>query len=328
MRTNTYAYDPIGNRLSAVSDVGLVVSTNNYLSNIVASGVSPESPTYAAADNMLTHGDWTFTWNGENRLINATDGATTISNSYDYMGRRFSKETRNSELGTTNRTEFTYDGWNMICEQVERDSSPAQTNYYTYGLDLSGSMQGAGGIGDLLSISVASGVSPDPQTAFYCYDANGNVTDLVDTNGTTVAHYEYGPFGQTTAKTGTLADANPFRFSTKCLDDELGWYYYGYRYYSPLLGRFVNRDPVREKGAQVIWVRFYASRSYRRFAAPNLQKFTANNPLNGVDVLGLLTKSGCADAAKAHARLVQRVVSEYQYHFRGRCCLKWKEEIR
>jgi YD repeat-containing protein len=62
---------------------------------------------------------------------------------------------------------------------------------------------------------------------FYCYDANGNVTELVDTNGTTVAAYVYDPYGNTISKSGTLADANPFRFSTKYLDEESGLYYYG-----------------------------------------------------------------------------------------------------
>ena len=56
---------------------------------------------------------------------------------------------------------------------------------------------------------------------FYCYDANGNVTDLVDTNGNSVAHYEYGPFGGTITQSGSLADDNPFRFSSKYLDEDV-----------------------------------------------------------------------------------------------------------
>ena len=43
-------------------------------------------------------------------------------------------------------------------------------------------------------------------------------------------------------------NANPFRFSTKWFDDETGLYYYGYRYYSPRLGRWINRDPLEEDG--------------------------------------------------------------------------------
>ncbi|MBU1914024.1 MAG: hypothetical protein KJ563_02370, partial [Candidatus Thermoplasmatota archaeon] len=50
--------------------------------------------------------------------------------------------------------------------------------------------------------------------------------------------------------------ANPFRFSTKYFDAEIdyadtdndGLYYYGYRYYSPRLGRWLKRDPIGERG--------------------------------------------------------------------------------
>jgi RHS repeat-associated protein len=45
-----------------------------------------------------------------------------------------------------------------------------------------------------------------------------------------------------------LASENNYRFSTKYADDETGLYYYGYRYYSPPEGRWVNRDPIGEAG--------------------------------------------------------------------------------
>src|ERR1035437_9271426 len=37
--------------------------------------------------------------------------------------------------------------------------------------------------------------------------------------------------------------------STKYLDKETGLYYYGYRFYSPQLGRWPSRDPIGEKGS-------------------------------------------------------------------------------
>jgi len=134
---------------------------------------------------------------------------------------------------------------------IHEESSTA-TNWYTYGLDLSGTLQGAGGIGGLLSIITQDTSNPSDQSEYYyCYDANGNVTDLVDTNGTTVAHYEYDPFGNTTQQSGSAASQNPFRFSTKYLD-ETGLYYYGYRYYSPQLGRWPSRDPITELGSVLL----------------------------------------------------------------------------
>lgn len=63
-----------------------------------------------------------------------------------------------------------------------------------------------------------------------------------------VAHYEYSPFGRTIIATGPLADSNSFRFSTKYYDSETSLYYYGYRYYSPGLGRWMSRDPLGDIG--------------------------------------------------------------------------------
>jgi RHS repeat-associated protein len=64
--------------------------------------------------------------------------------------------------------------------------------------------------------------------------------------------------------------ANPFRFSTKFTDDESGLVYYGHRFYSATLGRFINRDPKEEQGGI------------------NLYGFCRNNPINAWDYLGLL----------------------------------------
>ena len=56
-------------------------------------------------------------------------------------------------------------------------------------------------------------------TYLYCYDANGNVGQLVNAaTGDIAAHYEYDPFGKTISADGTLAMSNPFRFSTKYYD--------------------------------------------------------------------------------------------------------------
>jgi len=89
-----------------------------------------------------------------------------------------------------------------------------------------------------------------------------------DTNGNSVAHYEYGPFGGTITQTGSLADDNPFRFSSKYLDGEVNLYYYGYRFYSPETGRWVSRDPIGERGG---W---------------NIYAFPKNNPIDSWDLLG------------------------------------------
>jgi len=76
----------------------------------------------------------------------------------------------------------------------------------------------------------------------------------VDAAGNIRAHYEYSPFGEIVVQSGDLADTFKFRFSTKYLDEETGLYYYGYRFYSPELMRWLSRDPIEEEGGINLYV--------------------------------------------------------------------------
>jgi len=149
----------------------------------------------------------------------------------------------------------------MAVEQ-ERDGSNNPLVSYTRGVDLSGSMGGAGGIGGLLARTDTNGNS------YYHADGNGNITAMVNSSGTVVAKYLYDSFGNLINKRGILADANTYRFSSKELDQRSGLYYYGYRYYEPNLQRWMNRDPIEECGGI------------------NLYGYAGNNPVNWIDPLG------------------------------------------
>lgn len=273
MGTNdySYAYDNIGNRITAANNSLLTTYGANALNQYtnIASAVT-NVPTCDLDGNLLSYNGWTFTWNGENRLIQASNATTVVTFKYNGSGRRISKtvSTFDSGLWTSDaQTAFAYDGWNLVSE-IRTHGSEVSTNSYVWGLDLSGSIQGAGGIGGLLSAFLTT-TNQQQTTVFYCYDANGNVTDLVGTNGTVQAHYEYDPFGNVQFATGNLRFVNPFRFSTKYYDDQTGLYYYGYRYYSPELGRWLSKDPLQERGGA------------------NLYAFCLNNPVNYCDPVGL-----------------------------------------
>jgi RHS repeat-associated protein len=161
--------------------------------------------------------------------------------------------------------------------------SNAVKQKYTWGLDLSGTVHGAGGVGGLLAAEEPQSQG-DPKRYWFFYDGNGNVVQVLDATDTeditVVAKYEYDPYGHQLASTGDYAAANPFRFSTKWLDTDLagpnvkgavgpdGMYYYGRRYYSPRLGRWISRDPIEEQGGL------------------NLYGFVKNSPMNWIDALG------------------------------------------
>jgi len=55
-------------------------------------------------------------------------------------------------------------------------------------------------------------------------------------------------FGRRISQSGSMDDFFRIRFSTKYFDSETGLYYYGYRFYSPQLMRWLNRDPIEEEG--------------------------------------------------------------------------------
>jgi RHS repeat-associated protein len=303
-RQHDYAYDDIGNRTRASVAGGTTwtyrASSLNAYTQIVASTESAPSPLrgtvfvidgtargasavssqttalqYDADGNLVDDGRWSYAWDGENRLITAEEIAAPpererlrVENRYDHMGRRIRKTVFDAaDLGTPiSDFRYIYDGWNVSSE-VRSQQSEVSTNAYVWGLDLSGTLQGAGGVGGLLA--AVFGGDPEPVEGLYTYDANGNVTDLVDANGDTVAHYEYSPFGELIRATGPAATTNPWRFSTKYADPETGLYYYGYRYYSPGLGRWLSRDPIGERGG------------------PNLYGFAGNTGVNRVDSFGL-----------------------------------------
>ena len=243
MGTNVfgYVYDSIGNRRWATNNAAvteyLANELNQYLS--VTSVSSVVSLSYDSDGNLTNDGTFAYTWDAENRLMAVYSNETAVlQNSYDYMSRRVEKAT----AASTNR--FIYDGWNMIRE-TQVSGFTSQVSSFVWGLDLSGTLQGAGGVGGLLSVVRGS------WSAGYVYDANGNVTDVVDTNGNVAAHYEYDPYGNPITTEGAEAQSNPYRFSTKYEDDETGLLYYGFRYYSPEIGRWLSRDPVEERGFSV-----------------------------------------------------------------------------
>lgn len=220
--TYGYAYDPIGNRgwatVNAASNLYSANSLNQY-SNITcqANSLQPNSPppSYDPDGNMLTNGPWAYTWDAENRLVSAcSNGVLLVSNAYDHLSRRIRKEVsvRESpsfEFQVSSFRTYLWDDWNIIRETISEQQS-STTNYYTWGLDLSGTLQGAGGVGGLLAVTTCSTDNNQPVTCntyYPFYDANGNVTGYVGTDGTVRGRYEYSPFGETTAQSGDLADA-------------------------------------------------------------------------------------------------------------------------
>lgn len=247
-----YAYDSIGNREWARMNA----NTNRYVANNlnqysqITNNQSQITLSYDPDGNLLSDGVSTYSWNGENRLIQVSNATTVVTYVYDHQGRMFEKKVN----GTTTR--FAWSGLNILAEISE-----ASTHLNVWGLGSSG------GVGGLLSVTVLT--NSTASTYFPTYDANGNITEYVTTNGTTAAHYEYDPYGNITFTSGPRSGIFSHRYSTKPFEVETGLIHYELRAYSPHFGRFISCDPVKEAGGL------------------NLYVFCRNSPASLIDSLGL-----------------------------------------
>ena len=278
---------------------------------------------YDLNGNLTNDGTMSFGYDDENQLTQVWVPNQWFSQfTYDgKMRRRIRQEyTWSGGWVQTNEVLYVYDG-NVVIE--ERDINNLPTASYTRGQDLSGSLDGAGGIGGLLSRTDNTA----QQTAFYHADGNGNVTMLVNAYQAVVAKYLYDAFGNTLSLSGPIATANLYRFSSKEAHQNSGLVYYLYRYYDPNLQRWPNRDPIAEFGFNVVSRRLTAHPNTimpidLRMASrviklellqnpnDNLFSFVKNDPQNGIDLLGLVfmcgrhsppppcSKSACMDAAQ------------------------------
>ncbi|MDT9282668.1 MULTISPECIES: RHS repeat-associated core domain-containing protein, partial [unclassified Limnospira] len=271
-----------------------------------------EIPQFDDDGNLTRDHLWQYTWNSENQLVrqeHRTDITisplvrTRMEYTYDSQGRRVRRVISRWDSGLNDFIEeqnlrFLYDNWNLI---AEIDASGDVVRSYVWGLDLSGTFQGAGGVGGLLSVDSGSTV------ALAVYDGNGNVMAYTDASTRSpIAEYEYDPFGRRIKTKGALADNFPHRFSTKYEEAETGFLYYGYRYFDPETGRWPNRDPIGERGGV------------------NLYAFVGNLPVVKLDFLGLLSAEfigdGWVDEKKDHVNnalplaksLLPRAISEIE----------------
>ena len=290
---SAYAYDGIGNLSeSSVATGGLPAVATSYYANSLN---QYESIWSADDDAWLEHsengevtrfGERGFLYDAKSRLVCAgvwvfdeeryyagdfTDYDElysfefVVSNRYDHLDRRVQKITP-----AATHTYF-YDGWMLIKEVIANINGTTDVIEYHWGKDLSGTIGGAGGVGGLLYLSISNSSTPNSSTRqLYIpfYDAYGNVMGYWDAQGSVVAEYTYDAFGKLISSSGPMSDVFSFRYSTKYFDPETGFYYYGYRFYSPELKRWISRDPIGEEGGV------------------NLYAMCGNNLISSFDVLG------------------------------------------
>jgi RHS repeat-associated protein len=236
-----------------------VAVTNNLTLNLPSS-VSLNSD---GNGSLTNDGTLLFAYNTENQLTNMTLAGVWKSDFvYDGLNRRRIERDyiwQGGSWASTNETRFIYDGYLLL---QERDTNNNALATYTRGLDLSGSLQGAGGIGGLLARTDTNG------STFYHADGVGNITALMDGSENIVARYLYNPFGKLLGEWGSMANVNSMQFSSMPVHRLSGMPHLPFRDLDTTVSQFLTADPMGEAGGTP------------------LHGFARNNPLSYIDPTG------------------------------------------
>ena len=215
--TVAYGLDPVGNRLSQTASIP-GIPTTGFSYDADDRILSTES--YDANGNTTVFGSRTFTYDFANRLKSMNGGAVTLV--YDGDGNRAAKTVG----GATTR--YLVDNLNPTgyAQVVEEVVGGAVQRTYTYGLQRINQNQPSSGTWT---------------PSFYGYDGFGSVRQLTNSSGAVTDTYDYDAWGNAVNTTGSTPSVYLYRGER--YDSDLVLYYLRARYFNPLSGRFLTRDP-------------------------------------------------------------------------------------
>ena len=241
-----------------------------------------DSITYDKNGNPLTYrDDMTFEWENGRIINNINTSDKAIQMSYDSNGMR----TQKSVDGV--KTNYYYDSSNNLFALTQGND----TLFFYY--DNSG---------EVMSVSC------NGTMYYYIKDLQGDITEIVDKDGNSVAEYAYDAWGNMLNEdngTLTVGKLNPFRYRSYVYDEETGLYYLQSRYYDPLTGRFLNAD-------------VYADTQSGTPLSTNMFAYCENNAINKSDDEGKdawWIQSPNSANGKGHTSLLLKEKSGYWWYF-------------
>jgi RHS repeat-associated protein len=214
-----YQLDPVGNRTSDTSSLS-GVNSGSFGYN-ADDEVNTES--YDASGNTLLTGGKNFTYDAENHLTGMNVSGTVVSIIYDAFGNRVAKTVNGVTTKYLVEDDANPTGYPQVFDEL---TGSVVTRTYTYGLQ---------------RISEDQIISNAWTPSFYGYDGGGNVRYLSNAAGTVTDTYEYDAFGNQVYRSGSTP--NNYMYRGEQYDTDLGLYHLRARYYNPLTGRFLSRDP-------------------------------------------------------------------------------------
>ncbi|MFC1524961.1 RHS repeat domain-containing protein [Planctomycetota bacterium] len=249
----TFGLDGVGNRISVTNG-----TTINYTTNNLNQYEQIDSATldYDNNGNLISGTANTCIYDYANRLLKVTrtsDDRILAEFKYDALGRRYYK--KGWDGAQYIETYFYYDGARCIEERNTGDTMIAQ---YVFG----------NGIDEVLTMERNS------ETYYYHENSLGSIYAVTTGTGGVVERYSYDAYGKPSFYDGSgtpiggTAIGNRILFTGQEYDAETGLCYYYARYYSPEMGRFLNRDPAEDD------------------LLLNLYAYVGNNPINFIDPFG------------------------------------------
>lgn len=232
----TYDFDPLGNPKEAeINDLNQIISLRN------------KPFTYDENGNLVTQLRITYSYDALNRLIKTTRGSRFITTfSYDPLSRLISKKSS----GTT--THFLYDG-NFEIGSIDENNNIQELKIL--------------GLGILGDTGAAIALEIKGKTYIPLHDLSGNIIGVVGSDLEVVEKYKTNAFGS--GQPGVYI--SPWRFCSK--REIHGLFYFGGRFYSPYLKRWLTPDPLGFKDSR------------------NPYLYVLNSPQNRLDAFGLCSRS-------------------------------------
>jgi RHS repeat-associated protein len=246
-----YTYDRVGNRKDPANLAQWTYDNNNRISQ-----AGTLTYTFDTDGSLATRSDAaTFTHDARSRLVQYVKGGTSAAYLYDPLGRRIEKTVN----GTT--TWFLWDGTRLLAEYNSIGTRMQRYGYLA---------------GDFVATQMQ-----DTNGTYYVHADNLQAPRiLTNSSAQIVWRARYQAYGTTAVNNDVDSDGVAItynqRFPGQYADVESGLFYNYFRNYDPVVGRFVQDDPLG------------------LVAGNNLYAYVGSNPFGYVDPYGLWSWQGAA----------------------------------
>ena len=215
---------------------------------------------YDAGNKLLQAGNTTFTYDGNGNMVSKTENGQTTTYVYNY-------EDKMIQVNLPNGSSIVY-SYDHSGKRIAKTAGGTTIDYYFDGDDLIAEAQGASILAYYTQGQGLISQRRNNASYFYHYDGLGSTKALTDANQNIPNTTKYDAWGNILQAFGTIT--NPYLYV-----GELGYYGDGdvemylltQRWYNPVVGRFVVRDPSDKE--------------------ENLFVYCRNNSANFVDPKGL-----------------------------------------